>query len=276
MDKIMLNDLLNFKPEEFENIKCRFNKMNGKVDPMEDYLNDPDKVNKQWLFWRENKRFFKVGQIAICFLQLSKESWLLTTIKKVTNDLDIVHGINNEGEILTKYEAYFGRLIIHFHKEVQQGGLFYNTVSANLEVQQILPSIFDGADFPGYDKVMLSYSKLAIIINSNKRDWVAALESQKAVYLITDTSNGKLYVGSANSNKGMLLTRWRSYIKNGHGGNTDLVAIVNEKGFDYIKKNFQYSILENYNSKVEDSIILQRESWWKKLLLSGKFGYNNN
>lgn len=37
---------------------------------------------------------------------------------------------------------------------------------------------------------------------------------------------------------------------------------LNKEGIDYIKRNFQYSILENYNAKVDDSVILERESWW--------------
>ena len=39
---------------------------------------------------------------------------------------------------------------------------------------------------------------------------------------------------------------------------------------------FQYSILENYNAKVDDDIILSRESWWKEIFKSREFGYNKN
>ena len=81
---------------------------------------------------------------------------------------------------------------------------------------------------------------------------------------------------SATGNNGMLLQRWTQYVKTGHGGNKELVDLVNDKGFDYIKKYFQYSILENYNSKVDDNLILARESWWKETLQSRKFGYNAN
>lgn len=83
-------------------------------------------------------------------------------------------------------------------------------------------------------------------------------------------------MGSATSDNGMLLQRWRSYAANGHGGNKELIALVNEQGFDYVRSNFQYSILENYNSKVDDSVILDRESWWKEVLQTRKFGYNSN
>ncbi len=74
----------------------------------------------------------------------------------------------------------------------------------------------------------------------------------------------------------MLLQRWSNYVENGHGGNIELKKLVEEKGFDYVKKYFQYSILENYNAKIDDHIILERESWWKDTLQSRKHGYNAN
>ena len=62
----------------------------------------------------------------------------------------------------------------------------------------------------------------------------------------------------------------------GHGGNKELVALVEREAFDYVRENFQYSILENYNAKVDDHIILERESWWKETLQSRVWGYNSN
>lgn len=85
-----------------------------------------------------------------------------------------------------------------------------------------------------------------------------------------------MYVGSATSHTGMLLQRWKSYVANGHGGNKELEALVRLQGFEYIKQNFTYSLLENYNSKVDDHFILKRESWWKETLLTRTFGYNDN
>ena len=153
---------------------------------------------------------------------------------------------------------------------------YYKNVCDELLVNQLLPAAFDGYDFPGYDEVRLTWKQLEIIIKQHKKDWMAALQNQKAVYLITDRSNGKLYVGSATSDNGMLLQRWANYIDSGHGGNKELIELVNKEGIDYIKRNFQYSILENYNAKMDDSVILERESWWKETLQSRKFGYNAN
>lgn len=276
MNKILLNDLLHIPGEQAGNVKVKFNQSNGNDDPMELYLRDPDTVNTDWLLWRSKQRYFSVGQIGICLLKLSWDTWLLTTIKRITADLDVTDGVNYEGEELEEYRRYFGRVIIKYHKTVQTQGMYYNTVCGELEVLQLLPTTFDGEEFPGYDNVRLSFPQLQSILERRKQSWIAALENQKAVYLITDKHTGKLYVGSATSDAGMLLQRWSNYAANGHGGNKELVALVQEKGFGYVKQYFQYSILENYNAKTDDHVVLKRESWWKETLQSRKFGYNSN
>ena len=276
MANILINDLLQISPDIANQVKIKFNQTDGHDDPLDLYLRNPEVINTGWLFWRAKQRYFSVGQIAICFLKLSWDTWLLTTIKRVTKDLDILDGINYEGEELEEYRKFFGRVIIKYHKQVQTQGMYYNTVCNQLEVLQILPAIYDGEEFPGYDNVRLSYQQLASILERRKQSWIAALENQKAVYLITDKSNGMLYVGSATSDTGMLLQRWSNYVSNGHGGNKELIAVVNKYGFDHVKQNFQYSILENYNAKIDDHVVLKRESWWKETLQSRKFGDHSN
>ena len=276
MKRILLDDLLHIPEGIADSVKVKFNQYNGDSDPMDLYLREPEIVNTQWLFWRNQQRHFRVGQIAVCLMKLSHDTWLLTTIKRVTKDLDVLNGINYEGEELDEYRQYYGRVIIKYHKTAQTQGMYYRTVCDELEVLQLLPTTFDGDEFPGYDNVRLSYMQLSSILARRKQSWIAALENQKAIYLITDTNNGKLYVGSATSDKGMLLQRWSNYADNGHGGNKELLALVKEKGFDYVKRYFQYSILENYNAKIDDHVVLKREAWWKDTLQSRKFGYNGN
>jgi len=277
MEKLLyLNDLLKLDDAELNNTKIRFTQSNGKSDPLGEYLDCPDLINVQAFFWRTEQRYFKVGQTAICLLKLTNDTWLLTTIKEITNELGVTKGINYEGKELERFQAYFGRVVVRYHKKHQAQGRYAKHIMDMLEVAQILPALFDGDEFPGYDKVRLSFSQLETIITRSKRDWVAALENQKAVYLITDTNNGKQYVGSAYGENGMLLSRWRSYVENGHGGNKELVEIVKRLGFDYVKQHFQYSILENYNARVDKGIILERESWWKATLRTRNFGYNRN
>ena len=276
MNGILLKDLLRFSNDELANVKIKFNQHNGYDDPMDLYRSNPEIINTQWLFWNEKRRYFYEGQIAVCFLKLSYDMWLLTTIKRVTKDLGISGGVSFEGKEIEKYKPFFGRVIVQYHKTSMAQGRYFSELQDELVVNQILPDVYDGEDFPGYDKVRLSYAQLEVIIRCGKKDWIAALSNQKAVYLITDKNTGKLYVGSATSDSGMLLQRWSNYVANGHGGNKELIELVEHEGFDYVKKHFQYAILENYNAKVEDRVILIRESWWKETLQTRIWGYNSN
>ena len=98
-------------------------------------------------------------------------------------------------------------------------------------VEQILPGVFDEDVFPGYDHVNVSWQELNRLLR--KEGWQVALENQKGVYLCTDSSNGKMHVGSAYGDE-MLLGRWKSYVRMGHGGNVELKRL----GFAHIKKSF--------------------------------------
>ncbi|MDK7784709.1 GIY-YIG nuclease family protein [Bifidobacterium sp. UMB6791A] len=275
---IKLNDLLNLTEEQAANTKIRFNMNNGHCDPIQLYQDDREKINKEWLYTNGNKSLFQVGQIAICLVRMlkNKDQWLLTTIDTVSKDLNKHDGVGYEGTPIKEYEKYFGRVIVKFHNEHEQLVRWLNNLKSDLEVSQILPDTFRDDSFPGYDNVKLSYSDLKRIVKNSYNDWIAALSSQKAVYLITDTNTGKLYVGSATSNNGMLLKRWKDYLETGHGGNEKLIKLVEAKGIKYIEDHFQYSILENYNANVDDDFVLGRESWWKEVLKSKDFGYNAN
>ena len=279
MQKILLNDILCFDEHEIQNARVKFNIYNGYHDPLELYKANPDEVNRNWLLWKDKRRYFSSGQTALCFLKISNDTWLLTTIKKITKELDVdqnVGGVGYEAEAVEKYEKHFGRLVVKYHNTSRTMGRTFASVMDELEVLEILNDQFTGNDFPGYENVRLSYPQLNTVIDRQLPGWIAALQNQKAVYLITDNQTGKLYVGSATAQYGMLLQRWTDYVLNGHGGNEGLKAVVQENGFDYVKANFQYSILENYNARMDDDYILKRELWWKETLRSKEFGYNKN
>ena len=59
--------------------------------------------------------------------------------------------------------------------------------------------------------------------------------------------------------------------------NKRLCEIVEKYGINYIKKYFQYSLLEIFpKNEVEKQKALQREQYWKKVLKSKEHGYNAN
>lgn len=276
MAKIMLNDLLHFDAAEVPNVRVKFNISNGYDDPLDLYKTNPDEVNVTWFLWHDDRRYFNVGQTAICLLKLRGDQWLLTTIKKITRLLDVTDGVGYDADEVKEYEQYFGRLVVEYHNLCRTMGRKYENVMDELEVVEILSEQYTGDEFPGYENVRLSYPLLKNIVDRQLPGWVDALRNQKAVYLITDTKTGKLYVGSATSQTGMLLQRWSSYAADGHGGNVELRELVKQQGLDYVKDNFQYSILENYNARMDDGYILKRESWWKETLCTRTHGYNKN
>lgn len=239
------------------------------------YLSNKEQVNHWNIFYNADKKHFKVGETVINAVKVDYDKYLVTMVKKVTKDLNRYNDQGYEGENVEKFKPYFDRLIIKY-KPGRMRVRKYASLYDDVIVSEILSEPWRGDDFNGYDEICLSYSQLESIFRLEKRDWLTALQNQKAVYLITDKKTGQLYVGSATSKDKMLLSRWNSYVNNGHGGNTELHKLVTEKGFNYVKENFQYSLLENFNGKVDDDYIIGREQWWKKVLQSIKFGYNDN
>lgn len=268
---ILLNDIL--KLDNLEKVKIRFNLMfDDNWNPIEVYKNKDFNTLLKGQYWNyKKKKSFKQGQITIGFVKINSNDdlWLLFHVGKITKDLNKLDGIGYEYEILIDYEKYFGRLIIRFKNKVQTLIRNAKSVIEDCEVLQLLPDTFDNDLFPGYDKVNISWEELSHVIK--KENWKTALQNQKGIYLITDISNGKFYVGSAYG-ENMIWGRWQLYVKNGHGGNIDLKDLK----FDYIKKSFRFSILDIYKSTTDDQIIIERENWWKRVLQSRKFGYNKN
>lgn len=180
-----------------------------------------------------------------------------------------MNGVGYEYQTLTDYEKYIGRLIVKFKNRAQTMIRNAESVIDDCYVSQILPDTFDNDLFPGYEKINISWYEMKRVLE--KDNWKTALQNQKGVYLITDNSNGKMYVGSAYG-ENMILGRWRAYLKTGHGGNAGLKRL----SFDYIKQNFNFSILDIYKSTTDDQVILDREVWWKEVLKTRQFGYNEN
>ncbi len=107
-------------------------------------------------------------------------------------------------------------------------------------------------------------------------DWRASLESVKGVYLITDSRTNKRYVGSAYGESG-IWSRWCAYAATGHGGNVELKTLLADEGLDYCRAHFRFALLEHRSFRVSDELILKREDFWKRLLLTrGEEGLNRN
>ena len=51
---------------------------------------------------------------------------------------------------------------------------------------------------------------------------------------------------------------------------------LTDKGKDYIINNFQYSILEIFDTKTKVDTIINRENYWKNVFCTRKHGMNFN
>jgi hypothetical protein len=97
----------------------------------------------------------------------------------------------------------------------------------------------------------------------------------KGVYLITDKSNGKSYVGSAYGDQG-IWARWQCYIGTGHGWSDELVKLISENGIEYARGKFKIALLEIFSMDTSDEYIISRECRWKLILMTREHGYNKN
>lgn len=173
--------------------------------------------------------------------------------------------------LIIKLEQPVGRdLYLRWYEKLQDGKL-------NPEIYELAPDTKLGT-FPGYQNVRLRHAELQRIIANDEPSWKDALSSVKGVYVITDLSDGRLYVGSASGEANGLWQRWSAYahLKNLTGGNKEFERMRGELSDGHIVNNFQYSILEIFDPKTKAETILHRESFWKLALDSRPHGMNNN
>ena len=203
----------------------------------------------------------------------------LYKIKKI--EPEVFDEVGYELTLMDDYKEYRKRLIVKLKKPI--GRDLYNRLYKNIqgtlepEVYEIAPNTKLG-HFPGYQNVTLSHPQMQQIILRNEPSWKQALMNVKGVYVITDLSNGKLYIGSASGNTDGIWQRWSDYanIENLTGGNKLLNEIKLDKGKDYIVNNFQYSILEIFDTKTKADTIINRENYWKNVFCTRKYGMNYN
>jgi hypothetical protein len=57
----------------------------------------------------------------------------------------------------------------------------------------------------------------------------------------------------------------------------ELRAIVNDPMLEYCRKAFRFALLESRPTPTPDDVILAREAFWKRVLLTrGDYGLNRN
>lgn len=122
--------------------------------------------------------------------------------------------------------------------------------------------------FPGFDRLVLSHVQLQAMMREHRyASWRTALSSVVGIYLITDTRDGRHYVGKANGAES-IRQRWNVYATNGHGGNVEL------RRRD--PTSFRFSLLRVFDPSTPTRNIDAAESHFKDALDSRRHGLNRN
>lgn len=271
-NEIKLNDI--FRIPNPKDYKLHLgSKSEHEQHPLDYFAQDP----KNWIGWNEwrgNRNDWTRNYIfSMIEFYPKSNSWLFAGVFKILNRLPDKYEI----EEVADFAKYSGRLIVSFYRyQGLRGRAFYLEPYLNdFVVSELLPEIYTGEAFPGFDHINHDFSTLENIIRREKIDWKSALMNVKGVYLVSDKSNGKHYVGSAYGESG-IWSRWQAYMGTGHGWNDQLVQLISKHGIDYARANFKIALLEIMSKTASDDYVIARESRWKEIVLSRKHGYNSN
>ena len=262
-------------PREFKLHAARWN---NKYQPLDVYVRD----KKEWFgwnTWRNDKDEFSRKYIfSLIDFYPENNMWLFGGIYEVMERRSKPQDNSYTIKEMEEYSGYVGRLKIKMEKPSRGRAFYLERHFDKMMISEILKQPYSGEVFPGYENINHDFNKLIPIFENENKDWKAALKNVKGVYVITDKKKGKTYVGSAYGDSG-IWSRWSCYIGTGHGNDVELINHLKQykDGYQYAKEHFKLALLEYRSMKVDDKIIIERENYWKDVLLSrGKFGFNKN
>lgn len=243
MSKIKLNDILHLNEDEIKNSKMELNicEGSGGIQYIDKWLSLSDKEKQNGIsdcsYWSEygGQKNFSVGQMVFSFIRKGYDEWLLISAAKI---LSVPDCGRTTVDILEQYRCLFGRLIMRFHKGDAFGRWCFKLSYLKNEekVIEILPNMYNGEQFKGYDNVNLSYKKLNDILNCKTMPtYYEALKKITGIYCLTDIKTGMLYIGSATGEDGVA-QRWGNYLSSKHGDNKKLIKLHKENGDEYFEK----------------------------------------
>jgi hypothetical protein len=280
MEKFKLNDLFHLTEDEMRKYKIHLAAYNGYEQPLDVFARDREEW-KGWNEWRGGKDDFNREYIIGLIPDYHKiDKYVFGGVFKVIKRYDDWQEteVGYKVELTNQFKSLIGRLVVGFsrYQGLRGRAFLLENFMDSMSIAEILENPYEGEEFPGYDNVRIDFSSLELLVQNQKTDWRIALENVKGIYLIVDKFNGKKYVGSAYGDSG-IWSRWCTYINTGHGYNDELVMLIEKNGIDYARKYFQFAILELRSMKTDDDTIINRESFWKEVLLTrGIFGYNKN
>jgi hypothetical protein len=260
-------------PEQYKlHLACQ----SGEDRPLDVFVRDRAEWNG-WNDWRGTRDDFNRDFIfGLIEFYPEKDRWLFGGAYRVLSRKPTNYSHSYKIEPLQESEPFIGRLKLSLKRPARAKAVNFENYYEQFVVSEIFPEPYTGEIFCGYDRIDIAFPMLERIIVDQRRDWRVALENAKGVYLITDTRTGRRYVGSAYGGAG-IWSRWECYVGTLHGYNDELTRLIAQRGQKYARHFFRFALLEYLPMKVVDDVVINREAYWKKVLLSrGKFGYNKN
>lgn len=244
---------------------------NGTDNPLRVYF---EGKFDEWQSWQNKRNFGK--PFVVSLIQLPERNrWLYVGTYSVKGDewMEARQEYWYTLEPLQSCSDLAGRLVVDFARPGRASYLLGKSFGSQLTVHELRPERMHLEEFPGFKKVDLEWPDLEIVVRQNTTSWRTALSNVAGVYLISDPTDGKLYVGSA-TGEGGIWARWCQYV-DGTGKNIELVALIGNHGRERARV-FRFSILEIADVHASRDEIVERESHWKRVLLSRTHGYNAN
>lgn len=288
---VMVQDLLNGRNEEFDNAdKRRIRLIRHADNRKEKIINGKSYANSLYNLYLTERNVFLTYQSEQIAKDFKDVDYMVSFIGEEGTTSRFV-GVFKNGGIVAPLGLYNGKELARFDfTEVDGFELlkerviidWNNPVNWRQNYQNQMPVIRIDRGlqennipvFTRFEDVMLDYSQLRRIIETNNMEWKSKLESCNAVYLILDKLTGKQYVGSTYNSKG-IWGRWSAYAWTGHGDNKDIKQLI-DNDETYAKKNFQWCILETLPLNILEKHAIDRESLYKQKFGTREFGYNNN
>lgn len=273
-NRFRLNDLLQFDRTEVRKYHIHAAKRNGKGEEPLVVFSQKREEWQKWQEYRGEKDRFARREFIFSMMQDPHRQ-----DKYVFGGIFRIRQRSKDGyevELCETLKPLIGRLVIDCSIRNRNTVFLLETYLDKMYVHEILEKSYEGIPFPGFENVRIDFPMLVLLTQNQKEDWRAALSSVKGIYVISDKSNGKQYVGSASGENG-IWERWCGYGRTAHGDNDELVALIEAKGLEYAHLNFQFSILEILPKTLSADDVVKRENHWKDVLLSKvPFGYNRN
>jgi len=255
-----------------EDFKIHFARWNGHSQPLDVWTRSQD----EWRGWQEYRPgrndFNRKYIFSLVHFYHETDIWLFGGIYRVLERRSDRYVV----ELDDMGRQFSGRLKLYSPYRLRTTRTLMERHYQDFQITEILREGYSGRRFPGYGEIDLSFGELEALVRNERPDWKSALETTKGVYLITDTNTSRRYIGSAYGEDG-IWSRWRAYVETGHGGNVELRKIVKQHDFDYCREHFRFSLLEDRRPGTTDDVIIARENYWKRILLTrGEHGLNLN